>query len=322
MNEAIEQVKATFLDDVFVVPQDEIIHRIDYKGSRYYAKMIDGKPVLKPSVTSIIGKYHPMSPYLLKWYCDLGYEKAKAILEEKALYGTFCHILWAKLLLKYNIDLSEAGIKQEIANLFEKEQKEFIYDFKEWHKLIKQDMIGFVQWVQDYKIKPWFIELTLHGDTHSGTIDLGCQATFKVYNKSTKIYDLIVKNILVDWKSGRKGFYDSYAIQLLGYFVLVNTKFRNTHFSEIWSYGCKEFNLPIGSSVTPYEFKNQTDNPACNKWKHYLAMQMEDEPKVELPEKSEIQEIIINIETDINSCIKTVNLLDFLEDENAEEPRS
>ena len=309
MNEIIEKVQATFLDDVFIIPQNEIIYRIDSKGKRYYLKYVDEKPVLRASVTSIISKYHPMSPYLLQWWCDNGYEKAKAILKERSLYGTLDHILWAKLLLHNNIDLSEAGIKQELFNLCEKENIEFTYDFKTWHKMIKQDMIGFVKWVQDYKIKPWFIELSLHGGKSSGTADLGCQATFKIYNRSTKKYDEATKNILVDWKSGRSGFYDFYAIQLQGYWDLVKEIIPSVPFEGIWSYGCKDFRLPIGSSVVPYNFENQTDNPVCKKWKHYLNMQMEEEPEIEMPKETKIQDVVINIESDINSLIKEVDPL-------------
>lgn len=319
-NKDITKIQATYLDDVFVIPQDEIIYRLDYKGRRYYVKVENDKQIIKPSVTSIISRYHPMSPYLLEWYANLGMEKVREILAETSLYGTWMHIIFAELLLKNQIDLSDIGLTQELHEYLINENilldfNHFKYDEKQWFKNIRQDILGFIQWVQDYKIKPWFIELTLHGETYSGTIDLGCQATFSIYNRSTKEYDLVNKNILVDFKSGRKDFYDSYAIQLEAYSWLVKNKFADLHFDEIWSYGCKDYRLPLGKSVTPYRFENMTGDPACKKWKYYLAMQLEDEPEVKIEPKTEIKDIAVNIETLIDDCIEEINPLEFGEED-------
>lgn len=321
MNLSVEQVKATYLDDVFIIPQDEIIRRIDYKGRRYYVKIEDDKQIIRPSVTSIISRYHPMSKYLVEWYANQGMEKVKEILAETSLYGTWMHIIFAKLLLRHQIDLSEMGLTSELHDFLIKEEiilNEFKYNRDQWFKNIRQDIIGFIQWVQDYQIKPWFVELTLHGEKSSGTIDLGCQATFKVYNRSTKEYDIVIKNILVDFKSNRKDIYDSYAIQLMGYWDLIkeqNEKFANIIFDEIWSYHPTDFRIPIGKTVTPYEFKNQTNKPACKKWNHYLAMQLEDEPEVNIEPYTEVKDMTVNIETNIEECFETLNPLEFGEED-------
>ena len=67
---------------------------------------------------------------------------------------------------------------------------DFKYDLNQWFKNIRQDLIGFIQWVQDYQIKPIAIEMTLHGEHISGTLDLICQATFK---------NQIERIIITDW---------------------------------------------------------------------------------------------------------------------------
>ena len=311
----IEKIQNTFLDDVFIIPQDEIIYRVDYKGSRYYVKIVDGKPVLKPSVTSIISKYHSMSPYLLKWWCDLGWEKAKEKLEESSLYGTWMHILFVKLLLKYQIDLSDTGLVMELQIFMDKEGLiEFKYDRDQWFKNIRQDLIGFIQWVQDYQIKPIAIEMTLHGEHVSGTLDLICQATFK--NQALMPVERI---IITDWKSGRNDFYDDYIVQLDGYWELIIEKYPNLQVDEIWSYGCKDYRLPIGKTVTPYRFENQTNKLQRGRWKHYLDIYHYENPEIELKSKAEIIDTIINIETNVKDCIKEVNPLEFLEEENADQ---
>jgi hypothetical protein len=306
----IEKIQAEFLDDTYIIPQDEIIYRINQYGDRYYFKLDkEGKPITKASTTTIIKKYNPMSPFLLKWWCDQGYENAKAAMKESSMFGTFDHILWAKLLLRFNIDLSETGIKEHLLRYFERENETFNYNFKEWHKKIKQDLIGFVQWVQDYQVKPIAIEMSIIGEKYSGTIDLICQMTQKETG--------IVFNAIVDWKSGRNDFYDDYIIQLESYRQLWNEKFPDKPITRIFNYGCKDFRLPIGKTVTPYRFKDQTDNPIRARWNYYVDMFNNEHPVLTIESITEIRDTIITIESDVSSLITEVNPLEFLEAENA-----
>jgi hypothetical protein len=311
MNNEIERIQQTFLDDVFIIPQNDTIYRMDQYGDRYYFKIgIDGKPIVKASTTTIIKKYSSMSPFLLQWWCDKGYDNAKEAMKESSMYGTFAHILWSKLLLRFNIDMSEAGIKQHLNEYFTKENEEFKYNFKEWHKKIKQDLIGFVQWVQDYKVRPIAIEMSIIGEKYSGTIDLVCQMTQKETG--------IVFDAIVDWKSGRNDFYDDYVIQLESYRQLWNEKNPDKPISKIFNYGCKDFRLPIGKSVTPYRFKEQTDNSIRSRWDFYCTMFNNEHPVLSIEKKTEIRETVINIETQIADLIKEIDPLEFLGDENAE----
>jgi hypothetical protein len=300
----IEILKATYLDDVFIIPQDETIYRTNIKGDRCYFKFdADGKPVIKSSTTTIIGKHIPMSPFLLQWWCNNGYQQSKEILKEKSMYGTFLHILWAKLLLKYNIEISEIGLKQELNEYLEKEELEYLYNFKEWHPKIKQDLIGFIQWVQDYKIEPIAIEITLMGDKFSGTLDL-------VHNIQLKDW---YGTVLTDWKTGRVDFYDEYIIQLEGYRQLWNEKHPDYSIERIFNYGCKDYRLPIGKTVIPYRFKEQTDNPIRARWNHYLEMYLSENPEIKFEKRTEIIDTTINIESDINELIQESDPLQELE---------
>jgi hypothetical protein len=306
----IEKIQAEFLDDTYIIPQDEIIYRINQYGDRYYFKIgIDGKPIIKASTTTIIKKYSPMSPFLLQWWCNNGYDESKEKLKESSMYGTFAHILWSKLLLRFNIDMSEAGIKQHLNEYFTKENEEFKYNFSEWHKKIKQDLIGFVQWVQDYKVKPIAIEMSIIGQAYSGTIDLVCELDDENNGRIL---------VIVDWKSGRNDFYDDYVIQLEAYRQLWNAKFPERMIERIFNYGCKDFRLPIGKTVTPYRFKEQTDNMICRgRWSRYLDMFASENPNLTIESKTEIRDTIITIESDVSSLITEVNPLEFLEAENA-----
>jgi hypothetical protein len=308
-NKEIEILKATYLDDVFIIPQDEIIYRTNIKGDRCYFKFDEeGKPVIKSSTTTIIGKHIPMSPFLLQWWCDNGYKQSREILKEKSMYGTFLHILWAKLLLKYNIDLPELALMEELYEYCRKEDIRFEYNFKEWHPKIKQDLIGFIQWVQDYKVDPIAIETSIIGEKYSGTIDLVCRMKYKDE----------VFNAIVDWKTGRQNeFYDEYIIQLESYRQLWNEKYPDYQIERVFNYGCKDYRLPIGKTVTPYRFKEQTDNPVQARWNHYLEMYVNENPEIKFEKKAEIIDTTINIESDVKELIKEVDPLEFLEEIDA-----
>jgi hypothetical protein len=312
----IELVKAEFLDDTYIIPQNDIIYRTHINGDRFYFRMDEeGNPIVKASTTTIIKKYSPMSPFLLKWWCDKGYDNAKAALDESSMYGTFLHILWAKLLLRFQIDMSEPGLKEHLAKYCEKENIDFKYNFKEWHKKIKQDLIGFVQWVQDYKVKPIAIEMSIIGEKYSGTIDLVCELIMNEFlNTETGFVEQDKIIAIVDWKSGRNDFYDDYVVQLESYKELWNEKFPDKKVERIFNYGCKDYRLPIGKTVTPYRFKEQTNNPIRARWQYYLDMYTSENPEIKLESTTEIRDTVITIESDVNSLIASINPLEFLEE--------
>ena len=112
---------------------------------------------------------------------------------------------------------------------------------------------------------------------------------------------------------------DDYIVQLDGYWELVIEKYPNLQVDEIWSYGCKDYRLPIGKTVTPYRFENQTNKLQRGRWKHYLDIYHYENPEIELKSKAEIIDTIVNIETNVKDCIKEVNPLEFLEEENADQ---
>ena len=319
-NEIIEKVKATFLDDTYIIPQDETIYRLDQHGDRNYFKIDEnGNPVVKASTTTIIKKFTAMSPYLLQWWCKNGYDESKALLKESSMLGTFLHILWGKLLLKYNIDLSEAGIKAELYKYFEQENETFNYDFKKWHKKIKKDLIGFVKWVQDYEVEPIAVEMSIIGKDASGTLDLVCRMNF--VNKEESLYPKTERiKALIDFKSGENAFYDEYAIQLEGYRDLWNEKFPDEEIKRIFSYGCIE-KITKGTKNF-YRFEEQTFNPVALRWYAFKALYNQEHPKLELEKRTEISEGIINIESNFESLLVEIDPLNFMEVDNAETQRS
>jgi hypothetical protein len=310
MNE-IERVKAEFLDDVFIIPQNEIIYRLDQNNERNYFKMdANNNPIAKSSVTSVIKKYSPVSPYLLEWWCSNGYENSQIILEEKARLGTFLHILWAKLLLRYNIDITAIGIREELAKYCIKENITFNYNFDIWHKKIKKDLISFIKLVQDYNIKPVAIEMAIIGEKAAGTIDLVCDMLYK----ENRI------RAIIDWKSGENDFYDEYIIQLEGYKDLWNNKYPDYPVTHIFNFGC--IKKITKRTKNFYRFEDQTNNPLTERWYAFRDWNFKENPEINIEKRYEIVESIINIESNFNDLIKEIDPLENLGEENAEDKRS
>lgn len=314
----VERVKAEFLDDIFILPQDAPVYRMEFDGFRYYVTLDDsGAPSFRAGVTTIIGKMSPTSPYLLKWWCDQGYEAAKERLEIEAHYGTFMHILFGKILRADNVDISKSGLILDLMKYLDARGcTDLKIDFALWTKRLKEDVVGFLCWCQKYKIKPYAIEVTLSGSTHAGTIDLVAQATFPKGKK---------KAILVDFKKNRNAFFDDNIAQLEGYLSLWNEKYPDFKIEEIWNYGARDYRLPIGKTVDPFRFENQTSKKELRaRWNHYLAMYRSEVPEFTPEPYSQIVDSVVNIKTDVASLIRVVDPLEFIgtiEIEKAEKPK-
>jgi hypothetical protein len=303
-----ELVNESYIQDFKI--EKEKIYRFNTLFGRCYIKKIDDKSLdYKPSVTTIIKKYSPMPSYLLKWFCDKGYDTALNIMKQKSIYGTYVHIVFRDLLLKSPISLNISDIKKKLKDFFTKEKVILTnVELDQYTSNFKQDIIGFIKFIQDYKIKPITTEFTIVGKHYAGSIDLiaiGCFNT-KDINKE--------EIFICDFKTGRYDFYDDYAIQLEAYKQLWNEKYPNYKITRIFNYGCKDFRIPIGKSVTPYRFQEQTKNVICKRWDHYLSMFLEEYPDFvsELKSKSKIRSIVVDVDTDLTNIYEEIPLQTLL----------
>ena len=248
----IEEITAKFFDK-------EALNEIPYKlfqlntGNErfYYVPNEYGEPKIYPSVTTVISKTLIQSPYLIQWVAEKGIEEAEKYKKIRASYGTFMHAEFESILINfsYNFDTLKDRLKLYID--VNRLPDDFIY----YEQELKKDILSFIQFVKDYDVKPLFIEVGMKSDLMgvAGLIDL--VANIKISpNKDKRI------NVIVDFKSGKKGFYESNIIQLGLYERLFKENFPDIKIDKLYNFS------PNDWRINPtYKFTDQTDNKALNK---------------------------------------------------------
>lgn len=335
----IEEIKAEYLDDTIMVDPDYRAYRLDIKGRRHYAIQYDnGLYYIAPSVTTIIHSQAPMSPYLLRWYAEKGVEGAEWIKTYSGAYGTIMHILWNRLIVGGEVDLNQSALEAEMGEYCLKNDLsagDLMRYIRQEKKDIRKDIIGFIQWVQDYEIEPIAIEYPViqygyqcpmcgsvcgmtamccttcgHGDMefrllYAGAVDLVCKA--RIDKKSDE------KSItMVDYKSG-KSFYEDHEVQLHAYMEAWNDM-RNIELKvdRVYNLAPRDFRLPIGKSVTPYRFKDQTDSRHRYKFMLYLNLFYRDQSNTDIRSTVDIASGTVSIDTDVTMVYTDTDPLAFL----------
>lgn len=236
-----QEMRAIYFDRDALREPAYSLYRLDEQGYRYYYRYVDGKAVLYPSVTTVIKQTTPTSPFLIKWMVENG-DAATEKRDMAAAYGTFMHIQFERLIILRRYDLDKAG-----AVLRDYMEQENIPDkyFFEWLPRIRKDILAFAQFIKDYEVKPLAVEISLVSeDGYAGCIDLPCAMTVK--GKTFRA--------IIDFKSGRNGFYEDYEIQLGMYRQMWNENFPDTPIERIFNFAPKDWR----KSPT-YNLKEQTD---------------------------------------------------------------
>lgn len=269
----LKQEKCSFeyFDQSILLKQPRTVYRIDnYASGRYYYTLNEnGDPTFYISVTNMISSVLPTSPHLVKWIAKMGYEESIEYKEERADYGTFMHMQIATLLIKRKIDFDK--MEKELAG-YCKEQNLGEGKADEWLEEIQKDVLSFAQFMVDYKVKPIAIEMVLaHPDGYAGAIDLLCDMEVEVKGYYGELYKsgprkgmpretkkAIKCRGYVDFKSGRKGFYEAHEIQLEAYHEMGRHNFP--HLYEKGQPPIKLFNWsPKEWRTAPsYNLKDQT----------------------------------------------------------------
>ena len=263
---SVEEIKALFFDRNALREPAYKVFQLNTEGYRYYYRFNNGEPEFYPSVTTLLGKVMPTSPFLIKWMVENGAEGAAEKRDLAAAYGTFMHIQFEQLLInrKYDFD-AVPNILQEYI------QRENLPDkvFNEWAVKIRKDVLAFAQFVRDWNVRPLAIEVGLvHPDYHyAGCIDLPCLLTDP---KTREDFAAIV-----DFKSGRKGFWEEHEIQLHLYKMMWNVNFPDLPVERVFNFSPKDWR-----TKPTYNFKEQTDSPNSAKIPHLLALAtIEDEKR-------------------------------------------
>ena len=222
-----EEIENVFLDETQLKKVPYIVYRVKRGNGRLFYTIDDkGTPQFYISLTTLTRGTLPTSPQLIKWMCDMGYEESQAYMNERATYGSLMHLAFGQFLItkEWNFDKTKGFIVAQVAigAVGACDADKYVND-------LNDDVAAFAQFCLDCKVKPIAVELVLVSkkDSYGTMIDLVCKMTTtekgffgetyksgeqKGNPKESKREKEITA--LLNFKSGRKGFYDEHEIQL------------------------------------------------------------------------------------------------------------
>jgi len=209
-----------------------VVHRFQQAGNRYYFTLGEDSVQFYPSVTSIINNTHPTSYGIKKLIGDKGLDGFYQYMQEKADYGTLLHILITEYLASgnnkeertFNFDT----IEEKLLAFAEENKTKYP---TEWVWNLKKDTAALIQFCIDYEVDPLLVETVVtcqnNGRPYAGAIDLLAEVTIEekgfwgeVYKSGEKKGEpketkrQVRKIALIDFKSGKSGFFPEHATQL------------------------------------------------------------------------------------------------------------
>ena len=263
----VEEIRAVYFNADALREPPYRVYQLNSDGHRYYYRFNDaGEPEFYPSVTTLLKQVMPTPPALLDWMIANGKDGSVEKRDLAAAYGTFMHIQFETLVInrRYDFDNVPAVLLDymERENLPEKV-------FSEWLPKIRKDVLAFAQFVRDYNVKPLAIEIGLvHPEYHyAGCLDLPCEMTDP---KTAKTFTAIV-----DFKSGRKGFFEEHELQLHLYREMWNVNYPEKPVARVFNFSPKDWR-----TKPTYNLKDQTDSVNAKKLPYLLALAaIEDEKR-------------------------------------------
>lgn len=294
----VEEMTAMFFDGALIEPPYKV-WQLNSKGHRYYYKFDDnGTPEFYPSVTTILSQTMPQSPFLIKWIADKGIDEAERYKAERAAYGTFMHAQFEELIINrvYDLDGLKAKLKDYIDN--NKLPADFIYYADD----LKKDVLAFAQFVLDYDVRPLAVEIALVHPyyKYAGMIDCPCTMRAKIGSD-----DRI--NAIVDFKSGRKGFYEESEIQLGMYRDMWNVNFEKFPVTRIFNFSPKDWR-----KKPSYNLKEQTESPNIRKIPYLLEIAAIEDEKRDNTFTAVSGEISLDNEPDLTNNIVSLTLAELV----------
>ena len=263
----VEEIRAIFFNTDALREPPYRVFQLNSDGHRYYYRFDEsGTPVFYPSVTTLLKQVMPTPPALLDWMIANGKDGSVEKRDLAAAYGTFMHIQFETLIInrRYDFDNVPSAL---LAYMEENNLPERV--FTEWLPKIRKDVLAFAQFARDYNVKPLAVEIGLvHPEYHyAGCVDLPC---FMTDPKSGKTFTAIV-----DFKSGRKGFYEEHELQLHLYREMWNVNYPDVPVARVFNFSPKDWR-----TKPTYNLKDQTDSVNAKKLPYLLALAtIEDEKR-------------------------------------------
>jgi hypothetical protein len=273
---SVSEAKALFFNSDALIISPRQLYRINnHANGRYYYSFKNGVPQFYISVTTLIQATMPTPFELVKWIAGKGLDEAELYKEERGGYGTFMHRLFERLLIDRKIDLD--AIDPELLE-YCTENNYGRHNYSAWLHEIKRDVLGFAAWMVEYEVEPLAIELMLASDKYgiAGALDLVCNMTIPITGFLGEIYKTGPRKgepketagkkrvrAIVDFKSGRKGFFENHEIQLEAYRLMFEENYPELPIEKLYNYGPSDWKKDPG-----YKLKDQTDSPNLKKFLH------------------------------------------------------
>lgn len=295
----VEEMKAMFFNENALIEPPYKIWQLNSKGYRYYYRFDDnGNPEFFPSVTTILSQTMPKSEFLIKWIAEKGIDEAERQKNDRASYGTFMHAAFEELLINRSYDLD--NLKNKLKEYIEVQRlpSDFIYNADE----LKKDVLSFAQFVLDYDVRPLAVEIALVHPNYgyAGMIDCPCTMRERI-GSDNRI------NAIIDFKSGRKGFYEEAEIQLHMYKDMWNINFEKYQINKVFNFSPKDWR----KSPT-YNLKDQTDSPNAKKIPALLELAAIEDGKKDNIFTSVSGAIMLDESPDLNNNVISLTLSELI----------
>lgn len=266
----LELLSPDWFDQSAIRLPDYKVGRVSFGSGRSYVRIKDDKleePFrIYTSLTTAISTCAPMERPLLEWYAKLGLDEADRMLKLAQHYGSLLHLRIGQYLITGMINFDMLGTDvQQYTSIHDYWQPEC----RDWELKLKYDLMAFAVFCNEYQVKPLGIEYVLLSEEYGfGTlIDLVCEMTIKEKgfwgekyksgkqkgqpkesSKNTKI------RAIINFKSGRHGFYRSNGIQMVAEKLLWEENFPDMPLDAAFNWSPKEWESSPG-----YNIKNWMD---------------------------------------------------------------
>ena len=255
----VEEIRALYFNGDALREPRYRVYQLNTDGYRYYYRFgPDGMPEFYPSVTTILKRVMPTPPQLLEWMIANGKEGATEKRDLAAAYGTFMHAQFEGLLINRTYDFD--NVPAVLSAYMERENiPERV--FNEWVVKIRRDVLAFAQFVRDWNVRPLAVEIALvHPEYgYAGCLDLPCEMTDP---KTAKKFTAIV-----DFKSGRKGFFEEHELQLGLYKQMWENEYPDTKIERLFNFSPKDWR-----KEPTYNLKDQTMAESLKKIPHIINL--------------------------------------------------
>ena len=302
----VEEMKAVYFNADALKEPPYRIYQLNTDGHRYYYRFVNGEPVFYPSVTTMLKQVMPTSPFLIQWMLANGAEGATEKRDLAAAYGTFMHIQFEQLIINRSYDFDKVP---EVLKTYLESENLPDKVFWDWADKIRKDVLAFAQFVKDWNVKPLAIEIGLvHPQFHyAGCVDMPCVLTDPKKGDTFRA--------IVDFKSGRKGFWEEHELQLHLYKDMWNVNFPDTPIERVFNFSPKDWR----KDKPTYNFKEQTDSENAAKIPHLLALAaIEDEKR---DNTLTVVSGVLNLdEGRIADNVQMLSLSELIKSKAAEEP--